>query len=286
MAGPPGDRRLAHAPFPGRALAAAERSGATAVGAFGQPRSVVGGEDHEGILFEALRAERVEHLTDAPIDFLNPIAEATVLGFAREGRAGIDRRVDGVVGEVEVEGLVLIATDEVDRFLGIELDHAALTFPVHQLGDLLISQERDDRDLGVGALLEHIIGVRNAQVVVEALAGGQELGLIAEVPLADHLGGVAFFFKSLGYSYFSRIKPDRLTREIDPGDRDAGAVAAGHHLGAGNRADRGGVEASQLHPLLGHPVQVRGALLGRPIGSDVPVTHIIDKDHHHVGRTG
>ena len=128
---PPGKRRHAHAAFPGRALAAAKRTGAAAIGALGQPRSVVGGEDHEGILIETLRAQRVEHLADAPIDFFDPIAEATVLGFAGERGARVDRRVDGVVGEVEVEGLVLIATDEVDRFFGIELDHAALTLSVH-----------------------------------------------------------------------------------------------------------------------------------------------------------
>ena len=109
------------------------------------------------------------------------------------------------MGEVEIEGLVLVATDEVDGLLGVELDHAALTLSVHQLGDLLIPQEGDDRDLGVGALLEHVIGVRDAQVVVETLPGGQEFRLVAQVPLADHLGGIAFFLKSLGYSYFSRI---------------------------------------------------------------------------------
>ena len=202
---PPGEGRHAHAAFPGRALAAAKRTGAAAIGALGQPRSVVGGEDHEGILIETLRAQRVEHLADAPIDFFDPIAEATVLGFAGERGARINRRVDGVVGEVEVEGLVLIATDEVDRFFGIELDHAALTLSVHQLDDLLIPEEGHDRDLGLGALLEHVIGVGDAQVVVETLPSGQEFRLIPQVPFADHLGGIAFFFKSFCYSYFSRI---------------------------------------------------------------------------------
>ena len=42
------------------------------------------------------------------------------------------------MGEVEVEGLVLAAGDEVDGLLGIELHHAALPFPIHQFRDLLI----------------------------------------------------------------------------------------------------------------------------------------------------
>ena len=86
--------------------------------------------------------------------------------------------MDGVVGEVEVEGLVLIATDEVDGLLRIELDHAALTLSVHQLGDFFIPEEGHDRDLCLGALLEHVIGVRDAQVVVETLPSGQEFRLV------------------------------------------------------------------------------------------------------------
>ena len=202
---PPRESRHAHAAFPGRALAAAERTGTAAVGALGQPRSVVGGEDHQRVLIETLRAQRVEHLADTPIDFLDPIAEATVLGFAGESRAGIDGRVDRVVGVVEVKGLVLVATDEVDGLLGVELDHAALTLSVHQLGDLLIPEEGDHRDLSLGALLEHVIGVGDAQVVVETLPSGQEFRLIPQVPFADHLGGISFFFKSFCYSYFSRV---------------------------------------------------------------------------------
>ena len=202
---PPSEGRYAHAAFPGRALAAAERSSAATIGTLGEPRTVVGREDHDRILIKALRAEGVEHLPDAPIDFFDPIAEATVLGFAGERGAWVDRGVDGVVGVIEVERLILMTTNEVDGFLGIELDHAALTLPVHQLDDLLIPQEGDDRDLGLGRLLEHVVRVRDTQVVVETLPGGQEFRLVAQVPLPDHLGGIAFFFKSFGDSYFRWI---------------------------------------------------------------------------------
>ena len=202
---PPRDRRFAHASFPGRALAAAERAGAAAVGSLDQPRPVVAREDHERVLIEALRAERVEHLTDAPVDFLDPIAEATVLGFAGESRAGVDRRVDRVMGEIEVEGLVLVTSDEVDGLLGVDFDQAGLGVPVHQFDDLLIPQEGHDRDFRVGRLLEHVVRIGDAQIVVEALAGRQEFGLVAQVPLSDHLGGITFFLKSLCYSNFRWI---------------------------------------------------------------------------------
>ena len=190
------------------------------------------------------------------------------------------------MGEVEVEGLILAAGDEVNGLLGIELDQAALPFPVHQFRNLFVPEDRYDRDLGLGALLEHVVRIGDAVIVVKTLPGGQEFRLVAQVPLPDHLGGIAFFFKSFCYSYFRRIKPHGLAREIDSRNGDAGAIAAGHHLGPGDRADRGGVEAGQFHALLGHPVEMGGALLGRPERPDVPISHIIDEDHHHVGRAG
>jgi len=109
------------------------------------------------------------------------------------------------MGEVEVEGSVLAPGDEVDRLLGVELDHPALAFPVHQLDDLLVPQEGDHRGLGLGALLEHVIRIGDAEIMVETLPGGQEFRLVAQVPLPDHLGGIAFFLKSFGYSNFRWI---------------------------------------------------------------------------------
>ena len=109
------------------------------------------------------------------------------------------------MGEVEVERLVLAPGDEVDGLLGIELDQTALPLPVHQFRDLFVPEDRHDRDLGLGALLEHIVRIGDTVIVVKTLPGGQELGLVAQVPLPDHLGGIAFFFKSFGYSYFRRI---------------------------------------------------------------------------------
>ena len=286
VARPPGEGGLAHAAFPGRALPAAQRAGAAAVRTFHQPRAVVAREDDERVLREPLLAERLQDLAYAPIDLLDPIAETSVLRPAREGQARMDRGVHRVVRQIEIERLVLVAPDEVDGLLGVHLDEAALPFPVHQLHDLFIPQQRHDRHLGGRALLQHVVRIRDAEIVVEALPGGQEFGLIAQVPLADDLGGIPFFFKSLCYSYFRRIKAHRLAREIDPGDGDARPVAPRHHLGPGNRADRGGIETGQFHALLGHAIQMGGSLLGRPVRPDVPVAHVIDENHHHVGGAG
>jgi len=109
------------------------------------------------------------------------------------------------MSEVEIERPILAAGDEVDGFLGIKLHHAALPLPVHQLDDLLIAKEGNDRNLGLGALLEHVVRVGDAEIVIETLPGRQEFGLIAQVPLPDHLGDITFFFKSFGNSYFRRI---------------------------------------------------------------------------------
>ena len=172
MPRPPRNRRLPHAAFPRRAFAAAERTRTAAIRTLGQPRAVITGEDDECVLIQTLGTQRLEDLTDTPIHFFDPVAEATILGFTGEGRAGVDGRVDGVMGKVEVEGLFLVTTDEVDGLLGVDFDQAGLGVPVHQFDDLLISQEGHDRDFRVSRLLQHVVRIGDPEVVVEALPGG------------------------------------------------------------------------------------------------------------------
>ena len=54
-------------------------------------------------------AQRVEHLPDAPVHFLDPVAVDAVGRFARELLAGINREMHGGVRQVEEERLLLVA---------------------------------------------------------------------------------------------------------------------------------------------------------------------------------
>jgi hypothetical protein len=65
--------------------------------------AVVAGEDHQGLLREAMLANRVENLTDAPIHLFHPVREDAVRRLACPFFTRIDREVDRVVGEVQEE---------------------------------------------------------------------------------------------------------------------------------------------------------------------------------------
>ena len=53
-------------------------------------------------------AQGVEHLADAPVHLLDPVAVPPVAGLAAELLTGVDRRVDRGVGEVRKNGLSLL----------------------------------------------------------------------------------------------------------------------------------------------------------------------------------
>ena len=126
LAGPPRECGDAHAAFPGGAFAAAQGTGAAAIGAFDEPGAVVAGQDDERVRVELQLAQRVEHATDTGIDLLHPVAKAAVLRAALEGLAGMDGRVHGGVREVEEEGLVFAAADELHGLVGVDFLDAIL----------------------------------------------------------------------------------------------------------------------------------------------------------------
>ena len=55
----------------------------------------------------------------------------------------------------------------------------------------------------------HVVAVRQAKVIIEALPCGQEFGLIAEMPFTDAGGRVAGLFQGLGNRNFIRVQPIR-----------------------------------------------------------------------------
>ena len=103
LAGPAHDARHAVAAFPHRALAFAQRAGGAGVVAVVEPRAVVGGEDDERVVIEAVALERVEDLADRPVDFHHDIAEQAGAAFAAELVGDVQRHVDHRVRHVQKE---------------------------------------------------------------------------------------------------------------------------------------------------------------------------------------
>ena len=148
------------------------------------------------LLVEAELLERLEDLARRPVQLLDHVAVAARWRSCRETpRPAIQRQVHGSVRQVEEEGPVLVGVDELDGLVRVALRRA-----------VLVDRGLDDRLVRASAAaagvlrlpVAHVVAVGDAEVVVEALPRGQELRLVAEVPLADARRGVAPGLEQLG----------------------------------------------------------------------------------------
>ena len=132
----------------------------------------------------------------------------------------------------------------------------------------------------------HVVGVRQAEVVVEAVPGRQEFRAIAQVPLAVDGGGVVAALEDLGDQGLVGVDADLGARPECSQDTDAVRVAAGQQRGPRGRADGlGDVEVGEDAALFGHAVEVgRGVALCAK-GADVGVAQVVGEDDDDVGRT-
>ena len=162
-AGPTHYARHARAALPRGAFALAERAGAARVIAVAEPRTVVGGEDHERVALEAVAGERADDFADGPIDFHDDVTVEARGRFALELVAYGERHMGHRVGEVEEKRPRVVAFDKRDGVFGIlrcEVAH----FVRRDLGvdDLAVFVERQPRigsRFGLRVKRPHVIGV-------------------------------------------------------------------------------------------------------------------------------
>src|ERR1035437_3057659 len=104
------------------------------------------------------------------------------------------------VGEVEKEWLLPVLLNETNRLLGVtpgQGSEVGILFDdlvvAHQVAvppfEFLVEAARSI--LGVALRRFHVVGPAQAVEAVEAVAGGQILRVLTEVPLADGLGRIA-----------------------------------------------------------------------------------------------
>ena len=152
---------------------------------------------------------------------------------------------------------------------------------------MVIAHERHDAAAVHAHGFEHVIGIRDAEVVIKALLRRQECRLVAEVPLADALRGVAERPEAVGDGVFLWMQPVLRPRWIHAGHGNACAIASGHDLCPRHAAHRCGVERRELHSLSRHAVEARRFLLHRAEGADVAVAEVVDEVDDDVGlRSG
>ena len=131
----------------------------------------------------------------------------------------------------------------------------------------------------------HVVGVGEAEVVVEAVARREEGRQVAEVPLAVDRRRVPAALQHLGERRLALGDAVRRGGEERAQDADAVRVGAGEQRRARGRADGlRHVEVGEAHALRGQPVDVRRADARRAVGADVAVAEVVRVHEHDVRR--
>ena len=208
----------------------------------------------------------------------------------------MDGRVHGGVREVEEERLrrvlgawflvlrCLGAADELHGLVGVDFLDAILVRLIEQALHLLIAHERHDAATVHARRFEHVIGIRDAEVVIKALLRRQKRRLVAEVPFADALRGIAQRPQAIRDGVLLRMQPVFAAGRIHAGHGNACAIAPGHELRPRYAAHWRGVERRELQALPRHAVEVRRLLLHRAKRSDVAVAEVINEVDDDVRR--
>jgi len=166
---------------------------------------VVGGEDYERVLSQALAAKGIEHSSDAEVDFFDDIAVQSSKALASEILRDKQWDMRKAVGQVEEEGPVLVLLDELDRLIGVAFCYSVLVgrsfdyfFIAHQ-GHIPVFDFRFEKHLATAACDPvHIVAVGDAEVGIEAVVGRQIRRQMPEVPFADTSGNITLALESLG----------------------------------------------------------------------------------------
>ena len=230
--GPADEAGDADSAFEGGQFSFAEGCGESGVVAVAEEWAVVAGEDHDRSIGDAAEVDRIEDIANGGIEFGDHVAVGAMARSAAKGFAGEDRDVGHDVREVEEEGLVRSAADEVDRFVsestceerlvGIGFDHAVA----------IVEGERRHL-IGEGrVVLRVVVRVGDPEEFVEAVPQGAEVGREAEVPFAEDRGGVAVRLEDFWQEFFVGMDTDRAGVVQRPFHADAIGVATRHQGGA------------------------------------------------------
>ena len=181
------------------------------------------------------------------------------------------------VGQVDEEVLLAVPLDEVDRAVGVEAGQLGL---IRVELDHLIALDQRDR---LPLRRPHIVAVRQAEVLVEAVSQWQVFLGAAQVPLAEDRRGVAPLLETLGDRDLVRVNAARRLRPQHP--RETRALRhppRQQSVTAGRTRRRGRIELRKARPLRRHLIQPR-RLDGRvPKAGQVSPAQVVAEDHNEV----
>jgi hypothetical protein len=248
--------------------------GFAGVMAVGDPGAVIGGEENEGMIGDLGGIQGIEDFADGPIEFHHDVAVEAGAGFILEPVTAEERHVRHRVREIEEEGLILVAVDEIDgafrepggeEGLVVGVTRSMVTFAI----DPVLEGELAPVFRVFGMELPHVIGVHDAAGFSEAARRRAGFRLVADVPFAEDSGGIA-----LGLEYFAERGEVgfQAAGVWGMGAEDAGAagVTAGEEGGARSGADGlGDVEIVETRAFVGEALEcwVWGRWVGRRAGN-------------------
>jgi len=174
-------------------------------------------------------------LAGVEVNFFDGVTVEAVGTFAAEFFARIEWVVDHGVRQVEEERPVSVFVYEFDGFFGVAFCEGVLDSG--GFDDFFVSHEGQRWIAGFFSYA-HVVAIWDAEVVVEAPAGGEEGRLVAKVPFSDAAGGVAPSFQDFGNCDFVGVEALFVNGEEDAlavgvlVHIEAFGVAAGHERGA------------------------------------------------------
>ena len=177
--------------------------------------AVVGHEYHERFFVDPVLLERLQDFAGRPVDLLHRVAPFAVGRLAGEALARELRPVRHGVRQVEEKRLGLVLLDKADGLLSVTPGEQALIRFL--LNHLLHPQQRQRRITVFHATgLAHVVGKRDAKVIVEPVPSRQKLWLIAEMPLAHDRRRIAAGLEHLRHGGLLRVQTTRIPRKEYP----------------------------------------------------------------------
>ena len=153
-----------------------------------------------------------------------------------------------------------------------------------ELDDLFVGVEWQGGDArGGGVEGTVVVGVGDAEPLVEAAARGEKLRMMAEVPLAENRSRVTAVFEDLREEFFLGVKTGGARVVEGATHADAVGVATRHECGARGGADGlGHVETGEARALSGEAIDVRRLDILGSVAAEVAVAEVIGEDENNV----
>ena len=116
------------------------------------------------------------------------------------------------MGQVNEERLVLVLTNEVRGCpCKFPAERCLVIHVLDDFHDLGVSQDGQIRALETLQGGPHVVGIRNPVVGIKALGGGEELGLITQVPFSKATRGIPGGLEGFGHGNFIRVETMMVT---------------------------------------------------------------------------